>query len=206
MAKYSPLAFLLLAGIVAGPAQAANQRFGRIRIDVPGSWTLKLLDREEEAGGTYKFPWYQNDQVGSFAQNFSWGKPLKSPAGSFTIWPAGGTDVKLLSRTGEDCELKGRTEYLVAFDYGTIGLKAFNHVFYLYGKDKSAFLVKVEARLTDRGNAMNVKLLAQADHSDTSKKFQSRKHDAYLFHANGTLVKAEDNDGSSAYFMSVKKK
>ena len=206
MAKHAPMALLLLAGILASPAHAASQRFGRIWIDVPGSWTLKLLDREEQPGGAYKFPWYENDKAGSHAQNFSWGKLLKSPAGGLTIWPAGGTDVKQLARTGEDYDLKGRTEYLVAFDYGTIGLKAFNHVFYLYGKDKSAFLVKVEAKTTDRGSTLNVKLLAQADYSDTIKKFKARKADAYLFKANGTLGKAEGNDGSSGDFLSVKKK
>src|SRR6266568_3727761 len=123
MVRHAPLAFLLLAGTLASPVHAASQRFGRIWIDVPGSWTLKLLDREEEAKSSYKFPWYENDRPGSYAQNFSWGKLLKSPAGSFSIWPAGGSDVKLLGRTGEDYDLKGRTEYLVAFDYGTIGLK-----------------------------------------------------------------------------------
>jgi hypothetical protein len=206
MVKPAPMAFLLLAGIVASPARAEDERFGRIWLDVPGSWTLKLLDREEDPKASFKFPWYVNDKPGDYAQRVDWGTLLKSPGGSFVICPVAGTAAKSLGKTGEDYDLEGQKEYSVSFYYGTIGLKAFNHVFYLYGKEKSAFLVKVEAKTTDTGPTLKVKLLAQADYDKTIKKFKAGKNDVYQFTANGTLVKRDKNDGSSADFISVKKK
>jgi hypothetical protein len=53
---------------------------------------------------------------------------------------------------------------------------------------------------------LKVKLLAQADYDKTIKKFKAGKNDVYQFTANGTLVKRDKNDGSSADFISVKKK
>jgi hypothetical protein len=66
--------------------------------------------------------------------------------------------------------------------------------------------VKVEAKTTDTGPTLKVKLLAQADYDKTIKKFKAGKNDVYQFTANGTLVKRDKNDGSSADFISVKKK
>jgi hypothetical protein len=57
MTRQMSIAFLLLAGLSGSPIHASGQRFGRIWIDVPGSWTLKLLDRVEEEKG-YPFPFY----------------------------------------------------------------------------------------------------------------------------------------------------
>ena len=206
MPRPPALAPLFLSCLIGIQVHAGGQRFGRIRIEVPGNWTLKLLDRVEEDNATYQFPFYENDRPGSLAQHFERARLIKNPEGSFNIWPADGTDVKRLGKTGEDYDLKGRTEYLVAFDYGTLGLKTFNHVFYLYGKDQSACLLKVEAGTTDRGSTLKVKLLAQADYDDSINKFKARKQDVYAYQVDGTLAKADDSAGSSRLFIAVKKR
>jgi hypothetical protein len=202
MIRHTTIAFLLLAGLFGSPAQAGGQRFGRISIAVPGSWTLKLLDRVEDPK-VRSFPFYLSDKPGNNSQDFGSAKLLDGAKGSFSIWPAGGTDVKTLAKTGEDCDLQGRVEYMVAFDYGYVGLKAFNHVFYLYGKEKSACLLQVEAKTTDTGSTLSMKLLNQADYSDDIKKFKAGKKDKYVYKLNGTLTDGKNNIGSSDPFISV---
>ena len=176
---------LVIGASLLGSTLAAqgDVRFGKLRINAPGTWYLTCYDKVGVEGnkvvGYDGFPFYNNPDAKDQSVNNNRLKVLPEAKGSLFIraTQGDGKDRLELKDRSQVVPLEGLKDYTLEFPYGTIGLKDFKHVLNLYSSTQTSCLVSLTSKAT--GSDLIAKLEAQADYDASLGKFKPKGTDAY---------------------------